>query len=136
MRIYLDTAPIIYLVEGIVPYASVLEARLAQPEVTPICSELSRLECRVKPLRDGQHTLLAAIDSYFTELIAEMIPLSRQVIDKATQLRARYGLRIPDAIHLAAAATSGCDLFLTNDLRLGKCSEVPVEVIQGSEPPS
>ena len=42
-----------------------LTTRLAQPGVVQLCSDLTRLECRVKPLRDGETSLLAAFDSYF-----------------------------------------------------------------------
>ena len=129
MRIYIDSAPLIYLVEDVAPHASVLESRLSAPDITQVCSELSRMECRVKPIRDEEDDLLAAFDSYFSHIITEVIPLSRQVIDRATELRARYRFRTPDAIHLAAAIIGGCDLFLSNDHRLSKCGEIRVEVI-------
>ena len=90
MRIYLDSAPLIYLVENIAPYSSTLATRLAAPNTTQVCSELSRLECRVKPIRDGEVALLTAFDSYFADIISETIPLTRPVIDLATELRARH----------------------------------------------
>jgi uncharacterized protein len=132
VRVYLDSSPIIYLVEGIAPYAATLEARLARLQATLVCSELSRLECRVRPIRDKEDALLAAFDSYFADIVEDVIPLSRQVIDRATQLRARYCLRTPDAIHLAAAIVGDCDAFLTNDYRLAQCAEIPIEVIGNS----
>lgn len=46
-----------------------------------------------------------------------------------TLLRARYGFRTPDAIHLAAAIVHDCDLFITNDYRLRQCAEIAVETI-------
>lgn len=129
MRIYLDSAPLIYLVEEVVPYASTLESRLVAPGVIQVCSELTRLECRVKPIRDGEDALLSAFDSYFSEIVGRVIPLSRQVMEQATLLRARYGFRTPDLIHLAAAIVDECDLFLTNDHRLARCSEIVVEAL-------
>lgn len=129
MRIYLDSAPLIYPVENVVPYAPALAARLAVPDTIQVCSELSRPECRVKPIRDGEAALLAAFDDYFSDIILELIPLTRPVIDLATELRAHYEFRTPDAIHLAAAIASGCDLFLTNDHHLARCTEVTVEVV-------
>ena len=129
MRVYLDSAPLVYLIENVAPYAPVLTQRLAQPGVTQICSELSRLECRVKPLRDGEADLLAAFDTYFADIIFFIIPLSRSIIDRATALRAHYGFKTPDAIHLAAAIYAECDLFLTNDHRLDQCSEIEVDVL-------
>ena len=89
MRIYLDSAPLLYLVENVVPYASTLAVRLAAPDVNQVCSELSRLECRVKPIRDRETTLLTAFDSYFAGIMSEVIPLTRPIIDLATELRAR-----------------------------------------------
>jgi uncharacterized protein len=129
MRVYLDSAPLIYLVENVSPYAAALISRLAAPGVVQICSDLTRLECRVKPLRDNEPALLAAFDAYFAEILAEIVPLTRPVIDRATDLRARYGFKTPDALHLAVAIVAGCDLFLTNDHRLDKCPEITVEVV-------
>jgi predicted nucleic acid-binding protein len=129
-RIYLDSAPLIYLVENVAPYAATLVTRLSAPNTIQVCSELTRLECRVKPIRDGETALVAAFDSYFANIITTVLPLSRQTIDQATELRARYGFKTPDAIHLASAITAGCDLFLTNDHRLDKCAEITIETVQ------
>jgi hypothetical protein len=52
MRVYLDAVSIIYLVEEVAPYASALETRLIVPGAIQACSDLTRLECRVKPIRD------------------------------------------------------------------------------------
>jgi predicted nucleic acid-binding protein len=128
-RVYLDTAPLIYLVENVAPYNSTLVTRLSVPDTIQVCSELTRLECRVKPIRDKEVALLAAFDSYFANIITTIVPLSRQVVDQATELRAHYGFKTPDAIHLAAAIIEGCDLFLTNDHRLDKCKEINVETV-------
>lgn len=129
MRVYLDAAPVVYLVEQVEPYASELERRLSVPGTVQVCSDLTRLECRVKPIRDNQQALLSAFDRYLHEIITEMLPLSPQVIDQATLLRARYTFRTPDAIHLAAAIVHECDLFLTNDYRLRRCAEIAVEAV-------
>ena len=52
MRYYLDAAPIIYLIEQSQPFATAIRSKLAAQGVDPITSELARLECRVKPMRD------------------------------------------------------------------------------------
>ena len=71
--------------------------------------------------------LLTAFETYFSKIIDLIVPLSRLVMDQATELRAQYGFMTPDAIHLAAAIVNKCDLFLTNDQRLQKCHEIKVE---------
>jgi predicted nucleic acid-binding protein len=48
---------------------------------------------------------------------------------RAAQLRADLNLKTPDALHLAAAIEAGCDRVLTNDNRLSKCTDIPVEVL-------
>lgn len=132
MRVYMDTSPIIFLVEGIEPLATAAQNRLSGPDTHQICSDLSRLECRIKPMRDGDTSLLADYDEYFDMSASEVLPLTREVIDRATALRAKYGFKTPDALHLAAAIAGYCDVFLTNDHRLDQCTDIQVEVISGS----
>lgn len=126
MRVYLDSAPIIYLVENTPPYISRLVQHLSSNEVVQVCSELSRLECRVKPVRDNELALLIAFDTYFAEIVSEIVPLSRAVMELATDIRARYQFKTPDAIHLACAIVARCDIFLTNDAQLTRCNEIEV----------
>ena len=44
-------------------------------------------------------------------------------------LRAQYGFKTPDALHLAAAVIHGCDRFLTNDARLTVCTALPIDIL-------
>lgn len=129
MRIYLDTAPIIYAVEAVMPYAAIFDERLVSAEIVLVASDLSRLECRVKPLRNQDAETLADYDLFFQDVTQEIIALSPEVIDRATEIRATYGFSTPDAIHLAAATVGQCDLFLTNDLRLQQYTAITVEVL-------
>lgn len=128
-RIYLDTAPVIYAVEQVAPFASQVDKRLSEKDSTLITSDLTRLECRVKPMRDDDLDLLNDYDDFFAQIIAEIVPVSRQILDRATLIRAQYGFRTPDAIHLATALASNCEVFLTNDHRLDRFSEILVEIV-------
>jgi predicted nucleic acid-binding protein len=128
--VYLDTAPVIYLVEAVPTYAEMVDRRVSAADVLQVASDLTRMECRVKPLREGNTALLQDYDDYFAEIIAEIVALSRAVIDRATDIRARYGFKTPDAIHLAAAVVSSCDMFLTNDHRLDRFTDISMDVIQ------
>jgi predicted nucleic acid-binding protein len=55
--------------------------------------------------------------------------MTTTVYDRAAHLRAGYGFKLGDALHLAAAVEAGCGLFLTNDSRLSACREIAVEVL-------
>ena len=48
---------------------------------------------------------------------------------KASELRAKYNLRTPDAIQLATCMIGKADAFLTNDARLKVVKDVPIIVI-------
>jgi predicted nucleic acid-binding protein len=62
----------------------------------------------------------------------ELVPISAQIIETATVLRARHRfLKTPDAIHLASASLSACDVFLTHDRALERCAELRVEIMAG-----
>ena len=130
MRLYLDTAPVIYTIEQVPPYAAVMDARLSAPGVVQVASDLTRMECRVKPIRDNDVDLLDDYDNYFEKAVTEIVVLSREVMDCATNIRARCGFKTPDAIHLAAAVMSNCDIFLTNDHRLDRFGDIAIEIIQ------
>ena len=129
MRVYLDTAAVIYLVENVAPWESAAQAFLHRPGAAPQASVLTRMECRVQPLREGHAELLADYDAFFASLDGGLLELNAAVFEKATDLRARLNLRTPDALHLAAAISSGCDIFLTNDKTLTRCTEIRVEVL-------
>ena len=129
MRYYLDTAPIVYTVETSPLFAARVDAVLARPGLIPITREIARLECRVKPLRDGKLALLQDFDDYFANTIVEVAPLTRDVIDRATEIRAQYNFKTPDSLHLAAAVLAHCNVFLTNDHRLNRFTGITIEIV-------
>jgi uncharacterized protein len=129
VRVYLDAAPVIYTVEQVPLYAAAVDAQLSAHGVVRVASDLTRMECRVKPLREGNADLLKDFDGYFEGAVIEIVALSREVIDHATEIRAQYGLT-SNAIHLAAAVASGCDVFLTNDHRLNRFTDITIEIAQ------
>lgn len=131
--LYLDTSVIIYLIEASSPFHGVVAKRLLQhqadPEAALVTSRLSRLECRTKPLRDGNAGLLATYERFLTARRLTLVELSADVVDRATDLRARYGFKTPDALHLATAIEEQVGAFLTGDAALARCSELRVEVV-------
>ena len=129
MRVYLDSAAAIYLVENIAPWGATVQAFLRKSGAVPQASVLTRMECRVLPLRECRAELLADYDAFFASLDGGLLGLNAAVFEKATDLRARLNLRTPDALHLAAAIVCGCDVFLTNDQTLQRCTEIRVEAL-------
>jgi len=58
----------------------------------------------VAPYKRSDPALLRRFESFFAQLI--LLPLLKADFLQATQLRARFGLRTPDALHLAYAPPS------------------------------
>jgi uncharacterized protein len=126
---YLDACCIIYMTEGAPPWRAAIEARLrALPQSGAlVTSRISRLECRSKPMRDRDAVLLARFDATFAGM--RLVEVTPAIIERATELRAHYGFRAPDSIHLAAAIEASVDVFLTGDASLARCTEVRVDVL-------
>jgi len=80
-------------------------------------------------LRNGDGALLADYGQFFRGDAVEIVPVSRDILEIATTLRANQGFRSPDAIHLATAIHTEADLFLSADKALKKCSGIQVEVV-------
>ena len=133
-RVYLDASVIIYLVEAESSFHTVARQSVGRvrgdPQARLLTSRLSRLECRVKPLRDSNQPLLAKYDAFFRRRRLIVGDVTARIIDRASELRARHRFKTPDAIHLATAIEEHADLFLTGDNALQRCTEVQVEVIQ------
>lgn len=115
--IYLDSCIVIYAVEDDGPRGNTVRQRLAEAgDEVVATSPLVTMECLVGPLRAenlGLHDhYLRALDQF------RRLPLDQDQFVRAAALRARHGLRPPDALHLAAAQTHGCDELWTNDDRL------------------
>lgn len=97
-----------------------------------LTSRLSCLECRVRPLKENDHAVLAKYDAFLSASRLQVVEVTAEVIERATAFRARYGFTTPDAIHLASAVEGGADVFLTGDSSLARCTEVSVELLESS----
>jgi predicted nucleic acid-binding protein len=70
--------------------------------------------------------LLAAYEAFFEWSAVTVAEVTSSVIERATDLRARYGLKTPDAIHMATAIDLHADLVLTGDRDLARCPGIKV----------
>jgi uncharacterized protein len=136
-RIYLDSCVVIYLIQGPVSLSrrvlAALQPAQGEPPVVYV-SDLTRLECRVWPLRQRDSGLLHEFDEFFTSDGLQTIPFEPRIFDQATELRAAHGTKTPDALHLSAALFAGCTEFWTNDPRLCAAADGKIELKMFSLP--
>lgn len=117
MRIYLDTAVIIYLVERIEPFCGAA-LRLIPAQAQLVSSELALAESLVVPFRQQNQVLAQAYRTFFLATLHESLPISWAVLEQAAQIRAAHRFTLLDAIHCASAVAAHCDWLLTNDVDL------------------
>jgi predicted nucleic acid-binding protein len=132
MIVYLDSMIVIYLVEGPDPFRTRARDRMDQLVAAgdqAAISELTRLECRVKPIRLSDASLLADYDAFFDAPDLLRFSLGAPVFERATAIRAQYVFGLADSLNLAAAVEHACERFLTNDAQLRRFSDIAVEVL-------
>lgn len=133
MIVFLDSSALIYYFEGAPPYRQAVMVALAEiksqhTNAQVAVSRLGIMECRVKPLREGNKALLASYDTFFAQ--TAIIELSAEVVTLATQIRASNGLKTPDALQAACAMSLGAEcLFATGDAGFARLQGLNVKLI-------
>jgi predicted nucleic acid-binding protein len=118
--IYLDSCVLIYLIEGAAQRKDEM-ARIMALAGTDFCiSPMAKCECLVGPAKDADMRLRRRYLTLFDQFVS--LPLPEEVYLQAAELRGRYSLRTPDAVHLACAQHHDCDALWTNDGRLARAS--------------
>lgn len=127
-RIGLDTNVLIYYIEEHPFYLRKIEPlidRIAEGKAIGITSYVTLLELLVKPLREKRFDLVERYKMILSSQL-EMVAIDESVSIKAAELRAKYGIKTPDAIQLASIIIRNGDVFITNDERLGDVKEIRV----------
>jgi uncharacterized protein len=130
--IFLDSNVVIYAIETTSTFHARARTHLGTLRAaghTFAVSDLVRLECRVRPIRNGDSILLAEFDAIFAASDVQVLPLTAAVCDRVTLIRAALNFKTPDSLQLAAAIVHSCDRFLTADARLNACTDIPVDVL-------
>jgi predicted nucleic acid-binding protein len=128
-----DTAPLIYFVERHPTYVDVMREFLRRVDsgaITGYSSVVTLTEVLTQPKRLGN----ATIETEYRDLLLHsrnfrLVSINAVIAEQAADLRARYRLRTPDALQIAAALTAGCEAFLTNDPLLKRVTETRVLVL-------
>jgi len=114
--VYLDSCIAIYLVEEHSLYRAVIEDALADLNGLVCHSPLTVLECIVLPLRLKRDDLVRKFSRFFA--LNTRLAMPDAVYSEAARLRAEFGLKTPDALHMATAQFHDCSELWTNDNRL------------------
>jgi len=136
-RLYTETAPLIYYVEEHPTYVAKMDAIIATIEERPIeavSSVITLTEVLTHPLKLGNARLVLEYrDILLNSGRFRLLQVTSRIAESAADLRARYNLRTPDALHVAAGIDARCDAFLTNDTGIKRVTEIAVLVLDELE---
>jgi uncharacterized protein len=119
--IYLDACLVIYLTEEHARWGGPVADAIQRAGQTRFAiSPLVKCECLVAPIKRGDPVLERAYTELFGVFVSLAMP--EPVYLQAARLRAHFGLRTPDALHLACAQHHSCVALWTNDERLAQAS--------------
>lgn len=136
MIAFLDASALIYRIEGVEALATSVAAELGRiakryPDVRLAVSRLTWLECRVKPMKDNDGALLSRYDAFFDRPDLIWVELTRDVVELAAAVRARHGLRTPDALQAASCLQLGqAHIMLTGDTAFQRVAGLNVGLVQ------
>lgn len=120
-HVYFDACIVIYLVERAKGFVEPVEAAIAVESDIQVCiSPLVQMECMVGVLKRQDQELRHAYEQFFAACV--MLDIRADTFLLASEVRAQYGIKTPDALHLATAMQHGCGQFWTNDDRLNKAA--------------
>lgn len=126
----MDTSPFIYHLEThplYGPVAATLFAWLERRGSSGVTSTITMTELLVHPYRkddlDRVNTIYALTSTYPH---LSWLPTTLALADGAARLRAKYGLRTPDAIQIATAISASATGFVANDDGFKRVTEMEV----------
>jgi predicted nucleic acid-binding protein len=131
---FFDASALIYLIEGREPFAGKVRSALQSladrhPGLRVAVSRLSWLECRVCPMQANDAATLRQYDDFFSRPDLLWQELTPQVVELATAIRVRHGLRTPDALQAACCLQLTEHVLLTGDAAFQRVAGLNVVVV-------
>ncbi len=91
-----------------------------------VLSVVTEIELLVRPLRDGTREDVERVRALLDAPGISVVALDREIAQAAAGVRAKSGLRLPDAAIVATAIYTECDAIVGNDARCARrVTEIP-----------
>ncbi len=127
-KVFLDTAPLIYFLDEDANFGEkmrcILETVLGTDRKV-VSSVITCDEYLVYPFRTNNQEKIDVFFEFTKDCSIDLTPITVEIATRAASIRAKYEHFKPmDALQLAVAAETGCDVFLTNDKQLKQFEEI------------
>ena len=129
-KIYIDTAPFIYYLEKNTHYYNAVREFFAacyHQHIPLVTSAVTMEEYCVFPFSNNDTAAVLAFDQFLRGMQIDVVNVDKTVALRAAEVRSEYKyFKALDAIHLATAMLTECDVFLTNDNQLRQAKNIRV----------
>ena len=127
-RVFLDTTPLIYFLDHDEHFGDrtrrILEEILGAGKAV-VSSAITCMEYLIYPYRNGNQEKIDVFFEFVRDCDIPLTPVNSHVARTAAQIRAKYRhFKAMDALQLAVALETNCDVFLTNDNQLRQFEEL------------
>ncbi len=133
VKVFIDTAPIIYLAETEGKRSDSISGQLEEwieKDYLLLTSSITLAEILVHPKKKNDSALVSRYKEILEELLSSpLLPLDAVAAELSAEYRAKYNLNAPDAFQAACAVSNGCRIFYTNDRKLRRVKEIEVVVV-------
>lgn len=132
-KVAIDTSLFIYLFGENSEYlekSSKIFRAIEKGKYKGIFSVIGMIGILTGPKKKGQSGIAAEYEyrlRNFPNL--SIVGINERIVWLSSDLRAKYGITTPDAIHIATAIDAGAEKFITNDKALKKIKEIKVEIL-------
>lgn len=135
-KVFIDTAPFIYFIEKNQDNPQYFDAikdffdKCYRNDVEVVTSVITIEEYMVYPYRINSQQYIDVFYKLLSTMGTNIINVDQTIAKKAARIRAEYSsFKAMDALQLAVAILSGCDVFLTNDRQLRQFAEMNVILV-------
>ncbi len=132
-----DTSIFIYFIEKKNPaYIQILREffkKNKEGKIRLVTSTITLLEVLVQPFKQSRYDLVEKYKKILEESEhIKLVDFSTEISEISAKIRAKSGIRTPDAIQIGTSVYSEADYFLTNDKRLKSVEEITLIILEES----
>lgn len=128
-RVFIDTAPIIYYLENSSLYREAVKtffAKCIKDKIEIVTSAITVEEYLVFPYSSGEIEYVDNFKRFLAYMKIEVVDINAHIAEQGAKIRSQYKtFKAMDALQIATAMISECDMFFTNDKQLRQEKELP-----------